>query len=243
MLSLKNISYKVDGKEILKDITFDFELGKNYVITGANGCGKSTLAKIIMGILPATSGRIFFDGKDITNLDITARANLGIAYAMQQPVKFKGLNAKKILEYATKSNIQTKNACEYLSKVGLCARDYEKRDLDNTLSGGELKRIEIASVLARNATVNVFDEPEAGIDIWSFNGLVNIFNKSLTTNNMNIIISHQEKLFKMADEIILISDGEIKLHGKPETVLPAINNFNTCSKLEVNEWKLLTKDY
>lgn len=243
MLSIKNISYKIDNKEILKNISFDFELGKNYVITGANGSGKSTLAKIIMGIIAPTSGSIYFNGKDITNLSITERANLGLAYAMQQPVKFKGINAKKMLEYASKSSMQTPNACEYLSKVGLCARDYLTRDLDNTLSGGELKRIEIATVLARNAMVNIFDEPEAGIDIWSFNGLVNIFKNSLNFNNMNIIISHQEKLFKSADEILLIADGEIKIHDNPSVAMKKINSFNICSKLEVNEWKALMKDY
>lgn len=238
MLSLKNISYKIDGKVILKDISFDFKLGKNYVITGANGCGKSTLAKIIMGILPASSGSIFFDGKDITNLDISQRAKMGISFAMQQPVRFKGLTAKKILEYASKSSVNTQNACEYLSKVGLCARDYATRDLDNTLSGGELKRIEIASVLARKSKINIFDEPEAGIDIWSFNGLVNIFKNSLNKNNLNIIISHQEKLFKSADEIIMIADGEIKLHDTPDKVIPILNTFNVCSKLEVDVWKM-----
>ena len=243
MLSLKNISYSIDNKDILKNITFDFDLGKNYVITGANGSGKSTLAKIIMGIIPATSGQIFFDGIDITNLDITQRANLGIAFAMQQPVRFKGMTAKKILEFSAKSNIQTSNACEFLSKVGLCARDYQSRELNNTLSGGELKRIEIASVLARKAKVNIFDEPEAGIDIWSFNGLVNIFKNSLNSNNMNIIISHQEKLFKSADEVRLISDGEIKIHDTPEKVLPKLNSFNVCSKLEGNEWKMLMRNY
>ena len=238
MLSLKNISYKIGSKDILKNITFDFELGKNYVITGANGCGKSTLAKIIMGILPATSGQITFDGIDITNFGITERANLGIAFAMQQPVRFKGLTSKKLLEYASKSSMQTPNACEYLSKVGLWARDYEKRELDNTLSGGELKRIEIASVLARNTKVNIFDEPEAGIDIWSFNGLVNVFKNSLSKDNMNIIISHQEKLFKSADEILLIANGEIKLHDSPNNILPKLSSFNACSKLEENVWKI-----
>ena len=148
---LKNISYSIDGKEILKNISFDFVEGKNYVITGANGCGKSTLSKIIMGILLPTSGQIFFDGVDITNYDITTRANLGIAFAMQQPVRFKGITAKKMLELSSKSSLKTSIVCEYLAQVGLCAREYQNRELNSTLSGGELKRIEIASVLARNA--------------------------------------------------------------------------------------------
>lgn len=237
MLSLQNISYKIneDGKikTILNDISFNFECGKNYVITGANGCGKSTLAKIIMGILEPSSGSIIFNGKDITSLDITQRAQMGLAFAMQQPIRFKGLTIQKMLEYASKTKLNPSSACDYLSKVGLCARDYLTRDLDSTLSGGELKRIEIASVLSRGALVNIFDEPEAGIDIWSFNGLVNIFKQSLTKDNMNIIISHQEKLFNSADEIILIADGRIVAHNSPEKILPTLNNFNVCKKLEV----------
>ena len=236
MLSLKNISYFIfeEGKkkEILRDISFDFFAGKNYVITGANGCGKSTLAKIIMGILNQTGGKIMLDGEDISNLKIDERAKLKIAFAMQQPVKFKGITAKNILEYSSGFKLSTSNACDCLSKVGLCAREYLNRELDNKLSGGELKRIEIASVLARDAKVNIFDEPEAGIDIWSFNGLVDIFKKSLNSNNLNIIISHQEKLFKMADEIILIDDGRVVLHGKPEVIMPQLNSYQKCKKLE-----------
>lgn len=237
MLTLQNISYKIkdNGKEksILEDISFDFECGKNYVITGANGCGKSTLAQIIMGIIKPTTGKIIFNGKDITNSDITERAKLGLAYAMQQPIRFKGLSIQKMLEYASGTQLNTSGACDYLSKVGLCARDYMPRELNSTLSGGELKRIEIATVLARNATVNIFDEPEAGIDIWSFNGLVDIFKKSLKGNNLNIIISHQEKLFNSADEIVLIADGKIKANGCPNSILPIINGYNTCKRLGV----------
>ena len=233
MLSLHNISYKTEqNKEILKNISFNFVPGKNYIITGANGCGKSTLAKIIMGILPASSGKITFNGVDITNLDITDRARLGIAFAMQQPVRFKGLTTKDLLEYASQEKMRTSSACEYLAKVGLCARDYLDRDLDNTLSGGELKRIEIASVLARHALLNIYDEPEAGIDIWSFNSLVNIFKKSISPNTTNIIISHQEKLISSADEIILIADGKIQASGTPQNIMPILNTFNACKKLE-----------
>ncbi len=236
MLSLQNVSYAVteNGKtrQILKNISYDFELGKNYVITGANGCGKSTLAKIIMGIIPASSGRILLNGKDITSLNITERANSGLAFAMQQPVRFKGLSAKEMLEYAHKDKLCTSGACEFLGKVGLCARDYLERDLDNTLSGGELKRIEIATVLARKCQVNIFDEPEAGIDIWSFNSLVDIFKNSISKSSTNIIISHQEKLFTSADEILLIDDGVVALSGKPSEILPKLTTARNCKKLE-----------
>ncbi|MBO5103165.1 MAG: ATP-binding cassette domain-containing protein [Clostridia bacterium] len=236
MLKLNNISFKIndEGKNrvILDDVSYNFELGKNYVITGANGCGKSTLAKIIMGIIPATSGQVYLNDKDISNLDITERAKLGLAFAMQQPVRFKGVSAQNLLEYSCGGDLHTSSACEYLAKVGLCAREYLTRSLDNTLSGGELKRIEIASVLARKCAVNIFDEPEAGIDIWSFNSLVDIFKKSVSKNSLNIIISHQEKLFASADEIILIDEGKIALAGKPKDILPKLTAFRNCKKLE-----------
>lgn len=235
MLSIKNICYSVieNGveRQILRGVNFDFELGKNYVITGANGCGKSTLAKIIMGILQPTSGQIILDGRDITGLSITERARLGLAFAMQQPVRFKGLTAREMLQYASQDELHTSSACEYLSRVGLCARDYLGRDLDSTLSGGELKRIEIATVLARRAAVNIYDEPEAGIDIWSFNSLVDIFRQSISPKSLNIIISHQEKLFVNADEILLISDGVVALSGAPAEVLPRLGKFRNCRKL------------
>ena len=234
MLTLKNIKFSAQengNKTILADINFRFEAGKNYVITGANGCGKSTLAKIIMGILPAQSGQIFFGDREITTLDTTERARLGIGFAFQQPVRFKGLTARDLLEQARGSKLTTAQACDYLSTVGLCAREYLDRELDNTLSGGELKRIEIAGVLARNCPLNIFDEPEAGIDIWSFNSLVDIFKNSIDKNRTNIIISHQEKLFAGADEIILIADGKIALHGKPDEILPSIRNYGNCDKL------------
>ena len=236
MLSLKNIKYSVKEngvkRTILDGISYDFDVGKNYVITGANGCGKSTLAKIIMGIFTADSGQILLNTQDISHLSITERAKLGIAFAFQQPVRFKGLTSKDILEYSTNDKMHTAGACEYLSQVGLCAREYLNRELDNTLSGGELKRIELASVLARGGSVNIFDEPEAGIDIWSFNNLVDIFKKSINKANCNIIISHQEKLFASADEIILIDDGKIVLSGSAKEVLPKLSGYQTCKKLE-----------
>jgi len=236
VLSVKNLTYtlSVDGnqKNILNGFSFDFQNGKNYVITGANGCGKSTLAKIIMGILKPTNGNIILNGQDITNIGITERAKLGIAFAMQQPVKFKGLKVKDILQYAYGDTLSASGACEYLSKVGLCARDYLNRELDNTLSGGELKRIEIATVLARNCQINIFDEPEAGIDIWSFNSLVDIFKNNINTNTTNIIISHQEKIFLSADEIILIDNGKVAKSGMPSEIFPQIAQFKSCKKIE-----------
>ena len=236
MLELKNISFKIktdDGeKTILKNFSFKFEEGKNYVITGANGSGKSTLAKVIMGINKASSGKIVFDKEDITGLDVTQRANKGIAFSFQQPVRFKGLTVHDLLEQASGKGLSAKDACAFLSQVGLCAKDYLNREVDKSLSGGELKRIEIASVLARGAKLNIFDEPEAGIDIWSFNGLVNIFKGAKKGNATNIIISHQEKIFKNADEIILISGGKIISHGAPEIMLKQINLFGSCKKLE-----------
>ena len=249
MLTLKNIKFATQeqgNKIILQDINFTFEKGKNYVITGANGCGKSTLAKVIMGIYPAASGQIIFNGRDISKLDTTARARLGIAFAFQQPVRFKGLTARDMISTAynsrfigtendtPKNRLTTSQACEYLSLVGLCAREYLDRELDNTLSGGELKRIEIASVLARNCELNIFDEPEAGIDIWSFNSLVNIFKRTIDKNRTNIIISHQEKLINSADVVILIADGRIVLSGAPNEVMPAIRDFKSCEKLKIN---------
>ena len=239
MLTLKNISYKIknaDGqKDILKNISFTFLPGKNYVITGANGCGKSTLAKIIMGITKQSGGKVFIDVKDISKLDVTQRAKLGVSYSMQQPVRFKGLSVKDILEISAGKTLTSNQACQALSQVGLCAKDYLDRKLDASLSGGELKRIEIASVLARDSKINIFDEPEAGIDIWSFNGLVSIFKNAISKDKVNIIISHQEKLFKSADEIVLMSDGKFVLSGSPEKVLPAITTFNACRKLEVGD--------
>lgn len=232
MLEVKNINYIVSEKgtqkHILKDITFSLNDGENLVITGHNGSGKSTLLKIIMGIVKPTSGSIIFDGKDITSLSIDERARLGIAFSFQTPITFKGLTVRKMLELASNNNSKFNDYCDILSKLGLCAREYLDRELSNKLSGGEQKRIEIASALARHAKLNLFDEPEAGIDIWSFDNLVEIFN---TTNSANIIVSHQKRLIEQAGKIMLLSNGKIEQFDAAEKVLDKINENNSCSKL------------
>jgi len=236
MLTLKNICFAVKekGKEkvILDNISFNFEDGKTYAITGHNGSGKSTLAKIIMGIEKPTSGSIIYNGQDITSLSLNKRANLGICFAFQNPVRFKGLTAIDLIKVAGGNNKTFNDYCSFLSAVGLCARDYIGRELDNKLSGGELKRIEIASALARNASLNIFDEPEAGIDLWSFDALTSIFSKLKNKNTTNIIISHQEKLLKTADEIVVITGGKIEISGKPEKVLKNLKDNSICSRLK-----------
>lgn len=235
MLQIKNLSYSVITKngtlEILKDINLSFESGKTYAITGHNGSGKSTLAKILMGILSPISGNIIYNNKDITNLSTTDRAKLKFAFAFQQPVRFKGLTTKDIISVASESENNLTSYCNYLSIVGLCARDYINRELDNKLSGGELKRIEIATALARNAQVNIFDEPEAGIDLWSFDALINIFKELKRSNAINIIVSHQEKLLKTADQIIVLNNGKIEKIGSPKKILKQLNVANSCKKL------------
>ena len=236
MLSLKNISFvvKEKGKEkvILDNFSFDFNEGKIYAITGHNGSGKSTLAKIIMGIEKPTSGAIIFNGQDITNLSITKRAKMGICFAFQNPVRFKGLTAIDLIKVACQNCGNFNDYCAYLSKVGLCAREYSGRELDNKLSGGELKRIEIASCLARRAPLNIFDEPEAGIDLWSFDALTGIFAKLKSHNTTNIIISHQEKLLKTADEILVITGGKLEATGNPNIILKNLNASQTCVRLK-----------
>lgn len=234
MLKLVNLSYSIPTKngrlDILKNINFEFETGKTYAITGQNGSGKSTLAKLIMGIIKPTTGKIYFDGQDITSLSATDRANLKIAFAFQQPVKFKGLTVKDILSVANNKTDNIAECCNYLSTVGLCARDYINRELDSKLSGGELKRIEIATALARHCKLNIFDEPEAGIDLWSFDALIDIFKKLKQSHATNIIVSHQEKLLKTADYIIVLEDGEITKQGSPK-ILKKINTSLACNKL------------
>ncbi len=228
MLELQNISFVVkqpDGtdKYILKDINLRFEQKKTIVITGPNGGGKSTLAKIIMGIETPTSGKILFNGQDITTCNITERANLGISFAFQQPVRFKGIGVRELLSLAARKKLSTKGACDYLSEVGLCAADYVGREVDTSLSGGEIKRIEIATILARqNTQLAVFDEPEAGIDLWSFQKLIQVFEKLHQEHRALIIISHQERILNIADNIILIANGQVKSIGDRESVIPQL---------------------
>ena len=224
MLELKNVSYFRDNKQILDNISLKIDNSKLVAITGPNGSGKSTLAKIIMGILKPDSGSIFFDGKDITAMGITDRAKLGIGFAFQQPVKFKGLTVRDLIELSSGNTINVSEACNYLSDVGLCAKDYLNREVSNSLSGGELKRIEIAMLAAKKSKLTVFDEPEACIDLWSFNSLISVFEKmhSEISNSSIVIISHQEKILNIADEIILLVDGKVQAVGQKEEVLPLL---------------------
>lgn len=231
MLELKNISFEVSGedagdnqKEIVRDISLTVEEGRFVVITGPNGSGKSTLAKLIAGIEKPTGGQILFDGIDITEMSITERAKMGIGFAFQQPVRFKGLEVLDLLRIAAGRNLSASDACEYLSEVGLCARDYIKREVNASLSGGELKRIEIATVLARESKLSVFDEPEAGIDLWSFQNLIQVFERMQERNQKGsiVVISHQERILNIADEIIVVADGKIADRGAKELILPGL---------------------
>ena len=226
MLELQHICYDVeqDGEDkgILRDI--DLTIDERFVaITGPNGGGKSTLAKIIAGIYTPTSGRILLDGEDITGLDITQRAHWGVSFAFQQPVRFKGLTVKDLLTLASGKNIGVPEACNYLSEVGLCAKDYIDREVDGSLSGGELKRIEIAMIMARGTKLSVFDEPEAGIDLWSFSNLIQVFEHLHEKINGSIlIISHQERILNIADRIIVLADGQVRSDGGREEILPQL---------------------
>lgn len=231
MLELKNISYIVkNGKEkktILDNFSYTFKDNCITAITGHNGSGKSTLTKIIMGIVKPTSGKVILNGVDITNLTIDERANLGVNYAFQQPIVFKGLTIKDMIDIATQCNNSIPTACEYLSKVGICARDYINRDFDKTLSGGEQKRVELALALAKKGDTVIFDEPEAGIDLWSFDKLSSVFEK----NKSYIVVSHQTRLLERADEIIVMSKGKISDEGKSQEVLKNMGKL-TCNKIE-----------
>lgn len=231
MVELKNISFKKDNKKILANINLKLEDEKFYCITGPNGSGKSTLAKIIMGIEMPTEGKIYLNGVDITDKSIDERANMGIGFAFQQPVRFKGITVFDLLKFATNKNITRKDACEYLSKVGLCALEYVDREINNSLSGGELKRIEIATIIARNPSVAIFDEPEAGIDLWSFQNLNSVF-KELETNYKGVIlvISHQERILDIADEIILLENGHITKTGTSKEMLNSLLCETKCCK-------------
>ena len=241
MLELKNISYEVsdeidDSKEILRDISLTIE-DHFVVITGPNGGGKSTLAKIIAGIIKPTSGKIILDGVDITDMSITDRANAGISFAFQQPVHFKGLTVKDLICLAAGKNLSINEVCDLLSEVGLCARDYVDRELNGRLSGGELKRIEIAMVRARGTKLSIFDEPEAGIDLWSFKSLIHVFEKMRDAIDGTIlIISHQERILNIADKIIVLADGKLLHYGSKDEVLPKLlgtsNAAKACKPLE-----------
>ena len=229
MIELKNISFIKDNKKILDNINLKLDDTKFYALTGPNGSGKSTLAKIIMGLLEPTSGSILYNGEDITNKNIAERANMGISFAFQQPVKFKGITVFDLLKFAMNKDINRMDACKYLAKVGLCAKDYVDREIDNSLSGGELKRIEIASILARNPKVAIFDEPEAGIDLWSFKALNNIFKELEKTNNgVTLVITHQERILDIADEIILLENGKISKIGSKDEMMPLIVTSECC---------------
>lgn len=235
MLQLENIGYRVqDGageKRILQNI--NLTLDERFVaFTGPNGGGKSTLAKVIAGILAPTEGRILFDGEDITALSVTERAKRGISYAFQQPVRFKGLTVRDLINIAAGKNMKVSDACTYLSEVGMCARDYIDREVNASLSGGELKRIEIATVLARGTKLSVFDEPEAGIDLWSFGNLIKVFeNMYDKTQGSILIISHQERILNIADKIVVIADGTVQSVGKKDEVLPKLLASDSCRVL------------
>ena len=226
MLELKNVSFQVDAegaeKEIVRDVNLTIPDRKLVVVTGPNGGGKSTLARLIAGIEKPTGGRIFFGGEDITDRSVTDRAKMGIAYAFQQPVRFKGIRVVDLIRIAAGKKVTAAEACEYLSAVGLCARDYVDREVNASLSGGELKRIEIATVLARKAALSVFDEPEAGIDLWSFRNLTEVFRqmREEIRDSSILIISHQERILEIADEIIVLKDGQVERQGTREDVYP-----------------------
>ena len=224
MLELRDISWSTpDGKRVIDSVSFVVAESGLVAITGPNGGGKTTLAKIIAGIEKPDGGRIFFDGSDITDLDVTERARRGISYAFQQPVRFKGLTVRDLLEIASPEVLDEKGLCMLLSKVGLCAKDYIDRDVDASLSGGEIKRIEIATVLARGTKLSIFDEPEAGIDLWSFSNLIRVFEKMRKESGGTIIIiSHQERILNIADRIIVLGGGTVSSEGTKEEILPQL---------------------
>lgn len=240
MLELKHICYKVtsqDGENsIISDISLNIEDGKLVVLTGPNGGGKTTLAKIIMGLATPTSGQIIWNGQDVTGLGITERARLGISYGFQQPPRFKGIKVRDLLSIASGKRLLPKSeACAYLTQVGLCANDYLDREVDASLSGGEVKRIEIATILARNSGLMILDEPEAGIDLWSFSKLTETFSQIHEKRNSTmIIISHQERIISLADEIVVISGGQVSRRGSSAEVLPTIlaDTYGGCPAMQ-----------
>lgn len=244
MLTLENLSFGVQEekgeKEIIRNLNLTIGDHKFVVITGPNGGGKSTLAKLIAGIETPTEGKITLDGEDITEKRITERANAGISYAFQQPVRFKGVQVLDLIRLAARKKLSVADACQYLSEVGLCAKDYINREVNASLSGGELKRIEIATVLARGTRLSVFDEPEAGIDLWSFQNLIAVFERMReTTKGTVLIISHQERILNIADEIVVIKDGQIASQGTREQILPGLlgttSAVDACSKFYKGE--------
>ena len=223
MLEFRNVSYETaDGKEILRNVSLQID-DRFVAVTGPNGSGKSTMAKLIAGIYEPTSGQILLDGVDITHMSITERAKNGISFAFQQPVRFKGVTVKELISVAAGKNISVSDACAYLAEVGLCAKDYVNREVDGSLSGGELKRIEIAMINARGTKLSIFDEPEAGIDLWSFNNLIQVF-KSMyeRTKGTILIISHQERILDIADKIIVVADGRVSAYGTKNEILPEL---------------------
>ena len=241
MLEIKNLSYSVQSeqgqKDILKNVTLTIPDKRFVVITGPNGGGKTTLAKTVMGINQPTGGQILWNGHDITNLSITQRSKLGISYGFQQPPRFKGMRVRDLLNIAAGQELGHDLACSYLTQVGLCARDCLDRDVDTSLSGGEVKRIEIATVLARQSDLMIFDEPEAGIDLWSFARLTETFRSIHDKKQATIlIISHQERIIRLADEIILLSGGELTDRGPMEQVFPKLlgQAVSGCNMLEVD---------
>ena len=241
MLELKHICYSVSDDngdaDILKDVSLTIEDRKFIVITGPNGGGKTTLAKAIMGIVPLTGGQVLLDGQDITGLSVTERARLGVSYGFQQPPRFKGMKVRDLLAVAAGRDLSHDEACAYLTRVGLCARDYLGRDVDTSLSGGEVKRIEIATVLARQAKLMIFDEPEAGIDLWSFARLTDTFREIHDRKEATIlIISHQERIIRLADEILLVGGGKLLDRGSVEEIYPKIMSQTSvgCNLLEVD---------
>lgn len=232
MIELKDICFERDGKKILDNINLKIEEDKFIVITGPNGSGKSTLAKIIMGIEKQDSGQILFNGKDISNWSIDKRAKSGISFAFQQPVKFKGITVFDLIKLSSGKDINKAEACNILAKVGLCAKEYVDREVNNSLSGGELKRIEIATVAVRNSRLTIFDEPEAGIDLWSFNNLIKVFEEiRKNTKGTTLIISHQERILNIADQLILMDSGKIEKIGTKEELYNKVVKGKVCCKI------------
>ncbi|MGN0107884.1 MAG: ABC transporter ATP-binding protein [Hominilimicola sp.] len=241
MLRLENISFNVQEenkeKEIIKNLSLTVGDGKLVAVTGPNGGGKSTLAKLIMGIEKPANGKIYFNDTDITDMSITDRANLGIGFAFQQPIRFKGFQVIDLLRIAAKRKLTLSEACEYLSEVGLCAKDYINREINDSLSGGEIKRIEIAEIIAKASPLSIFDEPEAGIDLWSFRNLIQVFERMhKSSGNSILVISHQERILNIADEIAVIADGQLINYGARQEIMPKITGTSSvvsvCKGLE-----------